>query len=152
MLEAEKTVESQSRLENLEEFVTVIKEFCLQTETPTVAAFLDQSSLASDLDNYDQAEVRVPMMTFHSCKGLEFPAVFMVGMEEGLFPHERSLNSDEDIEEERRLCYVGMTRAKENLFLSYSRKRLYFGSIANNTVSRFLGDIEESLLESINDY
>ncbi|KKS80368.1 MAG: ATP-dependent DNA helicase UvrD/PcrA [Candidatus Beckwithbacteria bacterium GW2011_GWA2_43_10] len=135
-----------ARLENIKELMSVAEEY------PDLEKFLENAALVEQQDVVEKKTKSVTLMTLHASKGLEFKNVFMVGMEEGLFPHSRSLIDREELEEERRLCYVGMTRAKENLFLSYSRKRLYFGSIANNTVSRFLGDIEESLLESINDY
>ncbi|MDZ7586621.1 MAG: 3'-5' exonuclease, partial [Patescibacteria group bacterium] len=135
-----------ARLENIKELMSVAEEY------PQLEEFLENAALVEQVDRLKEKTKSVTLMTLHASKGLEFKNVFMVGMEEGLFPHARSLMDREELEEERRLCYVGMTRAKENLCLSYSRKRLYFGSIANNAVSRFLGDIEESLLESINDY
>ncbi len=135
-----------ARLENIKELMSVAEEY------PDLEEFLENAALVEQGDMVKEKTKAVTLMTLHASKGLEFKNVFMVGMEEGLFPHSRSLMDREELEEERRLCYVGMTRAKENLCLSYSRKRLYFGSIANNAVSRFLGDIEESLLESINDY
>lgn len=141
-----KDEEDIARLENIKELMSVAEEY------PDLEEFLENAALAEQVDKVKEKTKAVTLMTMHASKGLEFKNVFMVGMEEGLFPHSRSLMDREELEEERRLCYVGMTRAKENLCLSYSRKRLYFGSIANNAVSRFLGDIEESLLESINDY
>ena len=141
-----KDEEDIARLENIKELMSVAEEY------PDLEEFLENAALAEERDLVKEKGKCVTLMTLHASKGLEFKNVFMVGMEEGLFPHSRSLMDREKLEEERRLCYVGMTRAKENLCLSYSRRRLYFGSIANNAVSRFLGDIEESLLESINDY
>jgi len=141
-----KDEEDIARLENIKELMSVAEEY------PDLEEFLENAALAEERDLVKEKGKCVTLMTLHASKGLEFKNVFMVGMEEGLFPHSRSLMDREELEEERRLCYVGMTRAKENLCLSYSRRRLYFGSIANNAVSRFLGDIEESLLESINDY
>jgi len=141
-----KDEEDIARLENIKELMSVAEEY------PDLEEFLENAALAEQVDKVKEKTKAVTLMTLHASKGLEFKNVFMVGMEEGLFPHSRSLMDREELEEERRLCYVGMTRAKENLYLSYSRRRLYFGSIANNAVSRFLGDIEESLLESINDY
>ena len=141
-----KDEEDIARLENIKELMSVAEEY------PDLEEFLENAALAEERDLVKEKRKCVTLMTLHASKGLEFKNVFMVGMEEGLFPHSRSLMDREELEEERRLCYVGMTRAKENLCLSYSRRRLYFGSIANNAVSRFLGDIEESLLESINDY
>ncbi|MBU1500175.1 UvrD-helicase domain-containing protein [Patescibacteria group bacterium] len=141
-----KDEEDLGRLENIKELMSVAEEY------PDLEEFLENAALVEQGDMVKEKTKAVTLMTLHASKGLEFKNVFMVGMEEGLFPHSRSLMDREELEEERRLCYVGMTRAKENLCLSYSRRRLYFGSIANNAVSRFLGDIEESLLESINDY
>ena len=141
-----KDEEDIARLENIKELMSVAEEY------PDLEEFLENAALVEQGDMVKEKAKSVTLMTLHASKGLEFKNVFMVGMEEGLFPHSRSLMDREKLEEERRLCYVGMTRAKENLCLSYSRRRLYFGSIANNAVSRFLGDIEESLLESINDY
>lgn len=135
-----------TRVENIKELMSVAEEYSIPEE------FLENAALVEQVDKLKEKTKSVTLMTLHASKGLEFKNVFMVGMEEGLFPHSRSLIDREELEEERRLCYVGMTRAKENLCLSYSRKRLYFGSIVSNAVSRFLGDIEESLLESINDY
>lgn len=146
-LEDENTIEAQARLENLEEFVNVVSEYVLQTENPTLDGFLDQAALVSSIDETDKDADRLPMMTLHLAKGLEFPVVFMVGLEEGLFPHSRSLNSEEDIEEERRLCYVGMTRAREKLHISFVRERKLFGSSQFNIPSRFLEEIPSEYLE-----
>lgn len=141
-----------NRLENIKELMSVAEEYPNLEDFLENAALVEQTDMSKNQVSSDQDNRPVTLMTLHASKGLEFKNVFMVGMEEGLFPHSRSLMDREELEEERRLCYVGMTRAKENLFLSYTRKRLYFGSVAYNAVSRFLGDIEESLLESINDY
>lgn len=146
MWEEQKTIESEGRLENLEEFVNVVSEYAREAESPTLEGFLDQSSLMSGIDELKNAEEKVPMMTFHLAKGLEFPAVFMVGMEEGLFPHSRSLESEEEVEEERRLCYVGVTRAQKRLFLSLASQRSLFGSFQYNEPSRFLSEIPPSCL------
>lgn len=146
MLEEEQTIEAQGRMENLEEFVNVISEYARAVEAPTLEGFLDQASLASDADE-NTSEDKLPLMTLHLAKGLEFPVVFMVGLEEGLFPHSRSLDTREDIEEERRLCYVGMTRAQEKLTLSFVRERRLFGSNQYNLPSRFLEEIPEDLLD-----
>lgn len=147
-----KDEEDLSRMENIKELMSVAEEYPDLEEFLENAALVEQTDIGKGPAAAGQEIKAVTLMTLHASKGLEFKNVFIVGMEEGLFPHSRSLLDREELEEERRLCYVGMTRAKENLCLSYSRKRLYFGSIANNAVSRFLGDIEENLLESINDY
>ncbi len=150
MLKDEKTVEAESRLENLEEFVNVIEEHVRQNnENATLESFLDQAALISDLDKYEPDADRLPLMTFHLAKGLEFPVVYMVGMEEGLFPHSRSLASDDDLEEERRLCYVGMTRAMEKLTISFARRRRIFGTEQFHLPSRFLEEIPEELLDVV---
>lgn len=140
-LEEEKSIESQSRLENVQELLSVTKEFEAQTETPTLSTFLEQVSLVSDIDSLDTQADAVTMMTLHSAKGLEFPVVYIVGMEENIFPHIRSRESDREMEEERRLCYVGITRAKEELNLSHAGRRTLYGSISYNPPSRFLKEI-----------
>ncbi|MBI2339467.1 MAG: UvrD-helicase domain-containing protein, partial [Deltaproteobacteria bacterium] len=149
MLQDEKTIEAEGRMENLEELVNVVEEYCQREESPTLEGFLDQAALVSDADDLNPEADRLPLMTFHLAKGLEFPVVFMVGMEEGLFPHSRSLDAEKDVEEERRLCYVGMTRAREKLFLSFVNYRRLFGSSQYAIPSRFLDEIPEDLLEKI---
>lgn len=149
MLLIENTIESEGRKENLNEFVNVIEEFLEDEEGGTLESFLDRISLASDVDSLENESAFVTMMTIHLAKGLEFSLVFLTGMEDGLFPHMRSLDKQEDIEEERRLCYVGMTRAKKNLFLSFARERKIFGSPHYNFTSRFLDEIPQEFLEVI---
>lgn len=149
MLKNEKSLEAQSRMENLEEFANVVEEYILQNEEATLAGFLDQVSLSSDLDKLDPSADRVSLMTFHLAKGLEFPHVFMVGMEESLFPHSRSLENPDDMEEERRLCYVGMTRAMKKLHLSFVTCRRLFGSSQYHLPSRFLEEIPEPLVQLV---
>jgi len=119
----------------------------LTAELKRLVEFLEQVSLVADADGLVDAKDRITLMTLHTSKGLEFPVVFLVGMEEGLFPHRRSLNDDDAIEEERRLCYVGMTRAREQLFLTRARRRHAFGAEAENLPSRFLREIPIELLE-----
>ncbi|MBI4412333.1 MAG: UvrD-helicase domain-containing protein [Deltaproteobacteria bacterium] len=148
-LEDQKTIEAEGRMENLEELVNVVEEYCQREESPTLEGFLDQAALVSDADDLAPEADRLPLMTFHLAKGLEFPVVFMVGMEEGLFPHSRSLDSIDDVEEERRLCYVGMTRAREKLFLSFVNYRRLFGTSQCCLPSRFLDEIPDDLLEKI---
>ncbi|MCL5784829.1 MAG: UvrD-helicase domain-containing protein [Patescibacteria group bacterium] len=138
----------KARVENVKELRSVAEEF------PNLVEFLENVALveASDSPKHRHTDTltndAVTLMTLHSAKGLEFPTVFMVGMEEGLFPHSRSMLDMRELEEERRLCYVGITRAKEKLYLTYARQRLYFGQRSNNLVSRFLTDIPESLITS----
>ena len=146
-LENENTIEAENRIENLDEFLTVAIEFEEQEAENTLSAFLEGITLSSDIDNLEEDEEYVTLMTLHSAKGLEFPVVFLVGMEEGIFPGYKSISEPTELEEERRLCYVGITRAKEHLFLTCSKQRTIFGSTSYNPVSRFLGEIPEDLLE-----
>ena len=146
-----KNEEDLSRLENIKELRSVASEF------PDLPAFLENVSLLGQ--EYLPAKSARPngefnavsLMTVHAAKGTEFPVVFMVGMEEGLFPHFKSMESKEETEEERRLCYVGMTRAKERLYLSFARRRLYFGQHLHNPVSRFINDLPPDLIKFVND-
>ena len=146
-LNQEKTVENQSRLENLDEFVSMVQEAVRNDENITLEQLLENISLISDIDNYDEAQETVTLMTLHSAKGLEFPNVFLIGMEEGIFPGMRSFGDDEEIEEERRLCYVGITRAKEKLYITRAKTRTLFGSTKYNAPSRFLDEIPAELLD-----
>jgi DNA helicase-2/ATP-dependent DNA helicase PcrA len=140
-LEAEDTVEAHGRIENLGELVGSAREFTVLDE------FLEQVSLVSDTDELDE-EDQVVLMTLHSAKGLEFPAVFIVGAEEGVFPHTRALTEPDEMEEERRLAYVGITRAMRRLFISHAWSRMLFGNTQYNPPSRFLEEIPDSLVES----
>ncbi len=146
-LEQEKTLEAENRIANLEEFLTVAIEFEKEFAENSLSEFLEGITLSSDLDNMEEVEDSVTLMTLHSAKGLEFPNVFLVGMEEGIFPGYQSMMEQRELEEERRLCYVGITRAKENLFLTCSKQRTIFGSTSHNPVSRFLEEIPKELLE-----
>ena len=139
-LEAERTIEARGRLENLEELVGVAREYRQQTEEATLAGFLQDISLVSDQDTIRDDRGLVTLMTLHNAKGLEFRAVFMIGMEEGVFPHARSIE-EQGVEEERRLCYVGMTRAMERLTLSHTMSRSLFGRREYNLASRFLDEL-----------
>lgn len=141
MLRSENTVESRTRLENIEELVSVAVEYERDADNPSLEEFLTGLSLLSDNDK-DHREQGVTLMTLHAAKGLEFPVVFLVGMEERLFPTHRSLESDEDIEEERRLCYVGVTRAEEQLYLSSAKTRTQFGRTSPAKRSRFIDEME----------
>ena len=116
-----------------------------------LAAFLEEVSLVSDIDTMDETGEHVTLMTIHSAKGLEFPVVFMVGMEEGIFPHSNSMFDEEELEEERRLCYVGITRAMEELYLCSARERLRFGQFQSNPPSRFLSEIPAELISGVNE-
>lgn len=146
-LEQEDSIEAENRIENLEEFLTVAMEFEDQFAENGLAEFLESITLSSDVDNMEDSENTVTLMTLHSAKGLEFPVVFLVGMEEGIFPGYKSITEPQELEEERRLCYVGITRAKERLFLTCAKQRTMFGSTTCNRPSRFLKEIPEALLE-----
>ncbi len=146
-LEAENTIEAENRIANLDELLTVAIEFEEEFAENSLSEFLEGITLSSDLDNMEEQEDSVTLMTLHSAKGLEFPVVFLVGMEEGIFPGYQSMMDPQELEEERRLCYVGITRAKENLFLTCSKQRTVFGSTSYNPVSRFLNEIPEELLK-----
>ncbi len=136
--------EAKGRLENLEQLLAGMEEHA--AAEGSLQDYLEQVALITDLDNYDPQQQRVTLMTLHSAKGLEFPVVFMTGMEEGLFPHARSGDGGEDLAEERRLCYVGMTRAMQKLYLSHARRRRVYGTHQFNPPSRFLGEIPAQLL------
>jgi DNA helicase-2/ATP-dependent DNA helicase PcrA len=146
-LEKEQTTEAANRIENVKELVGAMKEFETAYQGASLDDFLEKVALITDLDSYDQDDDAVTLMTVHNAKGLEFPGVFMVGMEEGLFPHYRSMTDTAELEEERRLCYVGMTRAKEHLYLVSAWTRTIFGGMNYATQSRFLREIPEELLD-----
>lgn len=146
-LETENTIEAENRIANLEEFLNVATEFEEESAENTLSEFLEGITLSSDLDNVEETEDSVTLMTLHSAKGLEFPVVFLVGMEEGVFPGFKSIGEDKDIEEERRLCYVGVTRAREKLFLTRSKQRTTFGSTSFNQPSRFLKEIPAEMVD-----
>ncbi|HEY4696257.1 MAG TPA: UvrD-helicase domain-containing protein [Candidatus Hydromicrobium sp.] len=171
-LERENTIEALNRIENLRELLTVTREYEEKSKVGSIAAgslkesqgadnkedsanatdlynldgFLEEVSLLTDIDNYDENTDGLVLMTLHNAKGLEFPVVFMIGMEEGIFPHSRSMSSIGEVEEERRLCYVGITRAKEKVFLSSSRSHSIYGDTSFRTVSRFINEISEDLV------
>ena len=147
MLKAMKE-EGETRLENLGQLVSSIKTYADQNgEDATLAGFLEEVALISDLDSYDNDADSVTMMTIHSAKGLEFPYVFVIGMEDGIFPGDMAKYNEEDMEEERRLCYVAITRAKKELYLSSSRTRMIFGQTRRNPPSAFLAEIDPNLLD-----
>ncbi|BAF60710.1 superfamily I DNA and RNA helicases [Pelotomaculum thermopropionicum SI] len=145
---AENTVEARTRLENLDEFLSVTGEFDRQAEEKGLRSFLENVALVTDLDYYDEGADQVALMTLHSAKGLEFPVVFLTGMEEGVFPHSRSLPEPGELEEERRLCYVGVTRARERLYLTHCWSRNLYGAQRCNMPSRFLEEIPPHLVSS----
>jgi len=146
-LEAEDSLEARSRIENIEEFLSVAQEFEFSNEEGVLRDFLVDMSLVSDQDSIVEEEEGVRLMTLHSAKGLEFPVVFIVGMEEGLFPTSRAIAED-DLEEERRLCYVGITRAERELHLTHALQRFQFGRTSCNPISRFIDEIPEALFET----
>ena len=146
-LEQEDTIEAENRIENLEEFLTVAVEFEDQEADTSLSNFLEGITLSSDLDGMNEEQESVTLMTLHSAKGLEFPVVFLVGMEEGIFPGYKSISEPKELEEERRLCYVGITRAKNNLYITCAKQRTMFGSTTCNPISRFVKEIPEEMLD-----
>ena len=146
-LEQEGSVEAETRIENLEEFLTVAIEFEEESAENTLPEFLEGITLSSDIDGMEESEDTVTLMTLHSAKGLEFPVVFLVGMEEGIFPGYKSIGEPKALEEERRLFYVGITRAKQYLYLTCAKHRTIFGSTSYNSISRFVEEIPDELLE-----
>ena len=146
-LENEQTPQSEARIENLRELLTVAKEFSAGDIEDTLENFLSHVALVSDIDAADTDDDKVTLMTLHSAKGLEFPVVFLAGLEEGIFPHARTLMNDNDVEEERRLCYVGITRAQRKLFITNARMRTIYGNTVMYPPSRFLQEIPETLVE-----
>jgi DNA helicase-2/ATP-dependent DNA helicase PcrA len=146
-LEADRTVEAQGRIENLQELAGVAAELIAREPDAGLTEFLESVSLVSEQDEYDEDESLVTLMTLHIAKGLEFPVVFIVGLEDGVFPHYRSMTNAAELEEERRLAYVGITRARERLYLTHAWSRTLFGQTAYNPPSRFLGEIPETLVD-----
>ena len=154
-LKGERTAEADARLENLEELIAAAEDFAVsraggdELAPASLEAFLDSVMLLSDVDEWDAEAGGVTLMTLHSAKGLEFPTVFLTGLEEGVFPHARSMNDPEEVEEERRLCYVGITRAERRLYLSYALHRRIQG-YGQGEPSRFLVEIPEDALVMLN--
>jgi DNA helicase-2/ATP-dependent DNA helicase PcrA len=154
-LKKENTLEAESRLENIDELISVAQEFEKRTEDKSLVAFLTDLALIADIDTLDEPKEAdkpgetVALMTLHSAKGLEFPHVFLIGMEEGIFPHSRTLDDEAELEEERRLAYVGITRAEKELHLTCARMRTIFGQTGMNPPSRFLDEIPQELLERV---
>lgn len=152
MLEKENTIESQSRLENIEEFLSVTKAFEERSDDKSLVAFLTDLALIADIDSLDQesdSKESIVLMTLHSAKGLEFPVVFIIGMEENIFPHSRSIGDKAEMEEERRLAYVGITRAEERLYLTCASYRTLFGRSNSNLPSRFIKEISDDIIYPI---
>jgi DNA helicase-2/ATP-dependent DNA helicase PcrA len=146
-LRNEGTIEAQGRMENLDEFIALTVDFERNSDDKSLAAFLETVALVADIDNYQADSDAVVMMTLHSAKGLEFPTVFLVGLEEGLFPHSRSLMENRELEEERRLCYVGITRARQRLYITHANMRTMYGNFNNSIPSRFLMELpKESII------
>ena len=141
--------EDRERLENIEELKSSMLQFETDEENPTLEGFLQSISLITDIDNYDDTANAVVMMTIHSAKGLEFPVVFLPGMEEGVFPGNQALNDPGELEEERRLAYVAITRAKQELYLIHCTDRLLFGKTSYNPVSRFASEISPEFTDAV---
>jgi DNA helicase-2/ATP-dependent DNA helicase PcrA len=150
-LEALGPVEAESRTENVKELLAAIQDFTERAEDASLEAFLREVSLVTDVDQWDEKVLCVTLMTLHAAKGLEFPVVFLVGLEEGLFPHSRSVQGPAGVEEERRLCYVGMTRAQQRLILTRAEFRRHYGTALQDETepSRFLEEIPRELLENL---
>lgn len=146
VLEAENTVEAETRLENLKEFLGVAEQYDSGGIDRSLDGFLEELALVTDIDNYEPGENAVVLMTIHGAKGMEFPVVFLTGLEEGIFPHIHSLGEESELEEERRLCYVGITRAQERLYLSWAIRRFVYGSSEPKEPSRFLLEIPQEYL------
>ncbi|WP_405196601.1 DNA helicase PcrA [Virgibacillus necropolis] len=153
-LKRENTIESQSRLENLEEFITVTKEFeKTSEEDKTLVTFLTDLALIADIDKVEDEEdvtdEKITLMTLHAAKGLEFPVVFLIGLEENVFPHSRAMFDDDEMEEERRLAYVGITRAEKELYVTHAKMRTLYGRTNMNPISRFINEIPKELIDGI---
>ncbi len=149
MFERKNDPESITRLENIQELRSSIVSYAAGAQTPTLSGFLEEVALFTDVDRYDADADAMVLMTLHAAKGLEFPVVYMVGMEEGILPHARVYEAGpSELEEERRLCYVGMTRAREELHLVYAYSRLTFGQRSYQPVSRFIADMGDQLLQA----
>lgn len=149
--EQENTLENELRLDNLMEFKSITASFEEHTGSVNLADFLEEVSLIADMSEHKEEEDEVTLMTIHSAKGLEFDVVFLIGMEEGIFPHQNSFLEEEGLEEERRLCYVGITRAKQRLYISNAKRRMLYGKETMNPPSRFISEIEDSLLDIQNE-
>ena len=149
MLEEKDDVESRTRAENVRELKSSILSYMENSDAPTLSGFLEEIALYTDIEQYDADADAVVMMTMHSAKGLEFPNVFLVGVEEGLFPGTRSLGDPDEMEEERRLCYVAITRAKQTLCVSYARQRMLYGRTNSCLPSRFIDELPQECVERV---
>jgi DNA helicase-2/ATP-dependent DNA helicase PcrA len=147
-LKKQGTDEAENRLENIAELYNAVLQFQEENEDPSLDGFLANAALASDLDDLKEGQEAVSLMTLHSAKGLEFPVVFLVGLEQGLFPNFRAMDDPESLEEERRLCYVGITRAQEQLYLSHARERRLYGNREPAVRSQFLEEMPKELVSS----
>lgn len=147
MLKAKDTVENQSRLENIRELKSSILSYTQNAEVPTLEGFLEEIALYTDIEEYNEGDDAVVMMTMHASKGLEFPNVYLVGFEDGLFPSSRSIGDREEMEEERRLCYVAVTRAKKTLTITHARQRMLYGRTSASLPSRFLKELPQDEIE-----
>ena len=145
-LEEDLTLENELRIDNLNEFKSITASYEARTGNVDINDFLEEISLVSDIQEYKISDNAISLMTLHSAKGLEFKVVFILGMEDGIFPHQNSFTEPDGLEEERRLCYVGITRAKEKLYLSYAKKRMLYGKENLTIPSRFLKEIPEELI------
>ncbi|HYH04772.1 MAG TPA: DNA helicase PcrA, partial [Bacillota bacterium] len=150
-LKNENTLEAQGRLENLDEFINLTAEFELNSDDKSLAAFLETVALVADIDNFEAEADTIVLMTLHSAKGLEFPVVFLVGLEEGIFPHSRSLLENSELEEERRLCYVGVTRARQQLYITNAGMRVMYGNYQTSVPSRFLLELPREAINVLNE-
>ena len=146
-LEKEHTLEADIRLENLMEFKSITENYQKETGTVNLEDFLEDISIVADSSEHQTLDNAVTLMTMHAAKGLEFKVVFLIGMEEGIMPHSMSLNEESELEEERRLCYVGITRAKERLYITNAKRRMLFGNTNMNPPSRFIAEIDSNLIE-----
>jgi DNA helicase-2/ATP-dependent DNA helicase PcrA len=148
MLQESRDIQDESRLQNIDELLSSAREFSEQNPGAALADYLDSITLMSDLDRYE-SERGVTLMTLHAAKGLEFKVVFLAGMEEGILPHSQSRDENDDVEEERRLCYVGMTRAREQLYCIHSMERRLHGQFREQSPSPFLSEIPEAVREEV---
>ena len=146
-LEKDKTLESSLRMENLREFRSITEAYQKETGSVNLEDFLEDISLVADAKEHIDNDNAITLMTMHSAKGLEFKVVFLIGMEENIMPHVNSINNKEELDEERRLCYVAITRAKERLYITNAKRRLLFGDISYNPPSRFISEIDSDLIE-----
>ena len=149
--ENDKTLESELRLDNLMEFKSITASFEEKTGSVNLADFLEEVSLIADMSEHKEEDDVVTLMTIHAAKGLEFDVVFLIGMEEGIFPHQNSFLEEDGLEEERRLCYVGITRARKRLYISNAKRRMLYGKDTSNPPSRFISEIDTELLDIQNE-